>query len=74
MTKETFSDRDEYFDPALPTGYKESRQASPAKDKLAEKDIDEGNSEKILPGFEKEDSTKVLRHQNQPQLLKSTIL
>ncbi len=46
VAKETFSDRDEDFDPDLPTGYTESSQASPAKDKVSEKDIDEGNSEK----------------------------
>ncbi len=58
VVKETFSDPDEHFDPDLPTGYTESSQASPAKDKVAEKDMDEGNSEKIVPALEKEDSTK----------------
>ncbi len=56
VVKETFSD--ENFDPDLPTGYSESSQASPAKDKVAEKDMDEGNSEKIVPALEKEDSMK----------------
>ncbi len=45
MVKETFFDCDEDFDPDLPTGYMESSQASPAKDKVAEKDMDEGNFE-----------------------------
>ncbi len=58
VTKETFSDHDEDFDPTLPTGYKESSQASPAKDKVVEKNTDEGNSEKILPTLEKKNSTE----------------
>ncbi len=52
--KETFSDRDEDFDTDLPFEYKESSQASPAKGKVADKDMDEGNSEKIVPALEKE--------------------
>ncbi len=56
VVKETFSNRDEDFDPDLPTGYTESSQVSSAKDKVAEKDIDEGNSEKIAPALEKKDS------------------
>ncbi len=33
-------------------------QASPAKDKVAEKETNEGNSEKIVPALEKKDSTE----------------
>ncbi len=32
VLKETFSNGDEDFNPTLPTGYKESSQASPVKD------------------------------------------
>ncbi len=46
---ETFSDRDEEFDPDLPTRYGDISQATPVKDVVVEKEIDDGKSEKKLP-------------------------
>ncbi len=74
VVKEILSDPDEDFDLDLPTGYKESSQPSPAKDEVAEKDMDEGNSEKIVPTLEKEDSMKRAEALKQQPLRKSTPL
>ncbi len=46
---ETLSDHDEEFDPDLPTRYGDINQATPVKDWVVEKEIDDGKSEKKLP-------------------------
>ncbi len=42
MVGETLSNPDEDFDPDLPTGYGDIGQATPAKDVVGEKEIDDG--------------------------------
>ncbi len=52
-------DRDDHFDPHLPTGFDDISQASPAKDKVVEKETSDGKSEKKLPFEEGKSEKKV---------------
>ncbi len=56
----TFSDMDEDFDPALPTEFWKFEQATPGKEVVIEKEIDDGKSEKKLSRDERKSEKKVL--------------
>lgn len=70
LVPDTLSDRDDDFDPDLPTGFEEISQASPAKKTVVNEDTEEGkpakevpshegNSEKIVPTDEGKTSKEV---------------
>ncbi len=58
LIQETFSDMDKDFDPELPTEFGKIEQATPAKDVVIEKEIDDGKSEKKVTALVMKDSTE----------------
>ncbi len=61
ITMDTQSNDERSFNPALPTGYEETDQATPLKDVVIEKaniEVDEGKSEKIVPLLTKKSTTE----------------
>ncbi len=65
VVPDTFSDMDDNFDTALPTEFRKFEQATPVKEVVVEKEIDDGKSEKKLPTDKRKSEKKV------PEFLKN---